>query len=166
MSDRDVLISWLNDAYAMENALIPVLENHAKDAKDHPAVQARIQEHVTETRQHSKLVKKCLERLGESPSMTKMVAGSLFGTAQAPVTGMTSDELVKNAVADFATENFEIAAYEVVIAAARHCGETEIADSCEQIRDQERMMAQWLQENLGSIVKEYCEKAAGDKSSR
>jgi ferritin-like metal-binding protein YciE len=28
--NKNWLIAWLNDAYAMEQSLIPVLENHAK----------------------------------------------------------------------------------------------------------------------------------------
>jgi ferritin-like metal-binding protein YciE len=40
MKGKETLIAWLNDAYAMEQALIPVLENHAEDAKDFPDVAA------------------------------------------------------------------------------------------------------------------------------
>ena len=38
MAHKEQLIAWLNDAYAMENSMIPVLKNHAKDAKDYPDV--------------------------------------------------------------------------------------------------------------------------------
>lgn len=161
MSDRDVLVSWLNDAYAMENALIPILENHAKDAKDYPALQARIDEHVSETRRQAEMVKGCIERLGGSASTTKKTLGSLFGMAQAPATALASDELVKNIVMDFATENFEIAAYEALVAAARQCGEPEIAATCEQIIEEERRMAEGLHEHLGTVAQGYCRQSAG-----
>ena len=43
MAHKELLINWLNDAYSMETALIPILENHAKDAKNYPDIQARDQ---------------------------------------------------------------------------------------------------------------------------
>lgn len=159
MSDRDVLVSWLNNAYAMENALIPILENHAKDAKDYPAMQAAIEEHVRETRRQAERVKGCIERLGSSASTIKKTLGSLFGMAQAPATGMADDELVKNVIMDIATENFEIASYQALVAAAQHCGEAEIAATCEEILGEERRMAERLHENLGTIVQGYCRRA-------
>ena len=36
MTANEQLIAWLNNAYSMEKALIPVLENHAKDAENYP----------------------------------------------------------------------------------------------------------------------------------
>lgn len=35
MSHKELLVAWLNDAYAMEKGLVPILENHAKDAENH-----------------------------------------------------------------------------------------------------------------------------------
>lgn len=35
--DSEPIIAWLNDAYAMENGLIPILEDHSRDAERHPA---------------------------------------------------------------------------------------------------------------------------------
>lgn len=159
MANRDVLVSWLNDAYAMEIALIPILENHAKDAKDYPAMQARIEEHVDETRRQSEAIKSCIERLGASVSTTKKTLGWLFGIAQAPATAMAADELVKNVLMDIATENFEIASYEALVVAAQQCGEPEIAATCEQILTEERRMAEGLREHLPTLVQGYCRRA-------
>ena len=55
--NNELLVAWLNDAYAMEQALVPVLENHAKDAKDDPTARARIELHAEQTRRHAELVK-------------------------------------------------------------------------------------------------------------
>ena len=165
MSHRDVLLSWLNDAYAMENALVPILQNHAKDAKDYPTVQMRMQEHVQETLRHADLVKGCIERLGESPSTTKSLLGSLLGMGQAPVTGVFGDELVKNVIIDFATEHFEIACYEALIAAAQECGEPECLRVCQQILKEERDMAEWLHQQLPTAAQNYCRQAAASHAT-
>jgi hypothetical protein len=55
MTDRHLLIAWLNDAHGMENALVQVLEHQVKDAKDYPQIQARIQQHLEQTRRHADL---------------------------------------------------------------------------------------------------------------
>ena len=153
-SARDLLVAWLNDAYAMENGLVPVLNNHADDAKHNPEVQARIEQHANETQRHGVLVKQCLEQLGEKPSKTKAVLGSIMGTLQAPATGPFTDELVKNALADYATEHFEIAAYRALSEAARRLGQEEIARTCEEILREEEDMAAFLEQTLPMTVQE------------
>lgn len=155
MAHKVTLAAWLSDAYAMENALIPILQNHADDVKDHPAMRERILEHVEETRRQADRVKDCLARLGETPSTTKSILGSLFGMMQAPATGMYSDERVKNAILDFASENFEIASYEAIIAAAEQMGEVEIVAICRENLQEERNMAEWLRDQLPRVVQEY-----------
>ena len=110
-TNNDLLIAWLRDAYAMEKALIPVLENHAKDAAGYPEVRARIEQHVAETREHERLVEQCLRQLGEAPSTTKNVMAKVMGAVQSIATGAFHDEVVKNALQDFGTENFDAACY-------------------------------------------------------
>ncbi len=78
---KDQLITWLNDAYAMEQALLPILENHAKDAeRDMPQAAARIRQHIDETRHHAERVEQCLKQLGTSHSTMKSAFSSVLGT--------------------------------------------------------------------------------------
>lgn len=145
---KELLIHWLNDAYAMEQSLIPVMENHAKDAKDHPEMQRRIQEHAEETRRHAEMVKRCIERLGSSTSAAKTAVNKIMGQLQAISTGMSQDELVKNNIADIATEHFEAACYRSLIAAAEDIGDRETAQICEEILRDEEDMAHFLEQQL------------------
>lgn len=155
MKRRETLLAWLNDAHAMELALIPVLENHAKDADKHfPEVAAADRRHLKETRRHAELVRGCIERLGEKPSTAKSLLGQVLGAGQSVATGMFRDEVVKNFLSDFAAENFEIASYRALIAAARELGDEETARVCEEILRDEERMASWLTENLPRVVQE------------
>lgn len=160
MDRRKCLIAWLNDAYAMEQGLIPILKNHAKDADEHPDVRARIEMHIEETRSQAERLKSCLELLGEKPSAMKSGMASFFGALQAPMTGMSSDELVKNCLTDYATENFEIACYRALILAAQELGEPAIAETCTAILAEEQQMADWLAQQLPTAVGEHLAKAA------
>ena len=160
MAQKELLTAWLNDAYAMENALVPILENHAKDAKDHPQVQAKIQEHLEKTRRHAELVKSCVERLGERTSGAKTGMATIFGALQSVSTGAAKDELVKNGIADFAAEHFEIASYKALIAAAQEYGDQETVRTCQQILRDEEEMARWLDQQLPMAVMETVRKQA------
>ncbi len=154
MAQQDLLISWLNDAHGMEESLIPILENHAKDARDHPQMQERIQEHLEQTRRHSALVKECVERLGGSTSTVKSGMSTVMGKVQSVMTGAAEDELVKNGIADYAAENFEIASYTALIAGAQQVGDQHTVQVCQQILHDEQNMAQWLADHLPGVARE------------
>jgi ferritin-like metal-binding protein YciE len=158
---QDTLISWLNDAYAMEKSLIQVLENHANDAKDHPDMRSKILEHIEATKRHADAVRQCIERLGGSVSSAKAAMGTASGFFHGLSTEATPDELVKNVLADFASENFEIAAYKALIEAARIAGRDELIPTFEQIIRDERDMASWLDRNLGKTVESYMGQPVG-----
>jgi ferritin-like metal-binding protein YciE len=156
---NDLLIAWLNDAYAMEQALVPVLENHAKDAKDDPAARAQIELHAEQTRRHGELVKSCLENLGASPSTVKSAVGSIFGTIHSVSTGMFADETVKNGLIDYATEHFEIACYRALSEAALTLSHPHIVQVCGEILRDEQEMADWLSAKLPKIVRDALAKS-------
>lgn len=154
MADHGMLTTWLKDAYGMEKALIPVLKEHADDAKDYPEVRSRDLQHVEETRRHAELVEECLHRLGEKPSKMKSAMGEVFGRIQGMGTKPFKDDVMKNFIADYAAEQFEIASYKAIIAAARAQGEEEIARTCEGILAEEEDMARWLDERMTRIARE------------
>lgn len=153
MSPKEQLTTWLNSAYSMEHNVEKVLKNHAKDAKDHPELRQRDEQHIEETHRHAELVKQCLELLGEKPSTMKTAMGNIMGSVQGASTGMFRDELVKNFLADYASEHFEIACYRSLIAAAEELGQPEIARICREILRDEEAMAQWLEERIPDVTR-------------
>jgi ferritin-like metal-binding protein YciE len=64
------------------------------------------------------------------------------------------DELMKNFISDYATEQMEIASYKALIAAARATGEERIAGICQQILADEEDMAAWLDAHMASAARE------------
>lgn len=152
MDGSDLLKDWLNDAHSMEKALIPVLEKHAEHAAEYPEVREKDLEHLEQTRRHVQLVEECLQHLGEKPSGAKSMMGSVIGRFQAMSTDPFEDKLMKNFLADYATEQFEIASYRSLAAAATHLGQEEIADTCRRILKDEEDMAAWLDRNMTRAV--------------
>ena len=157
---KDLFVSWLNDAYSMQQSITQVLENHVKDAKDHPQLQAKLQEHLDQTRHHADLVKDCLQRLGESPSAFKSTMANVMGKIQGISTGAAKDELVKDSILDYATEYFEIASYRDLIVAGQELGYQECVDSFKEILREEENMASWLQQQSPMLVQETLQQAA------
>lgn len=152
---KETLLSWLNDAYAMEKGQIQVLENHVKDAKDHPEIHRKLSEHLELTRRQADQIEQCVARLGGNTSSMKTAMGTVAGFFQGRSTGAAPDELVKNALADYAAEHFEIACYRALITGARAIGATEVAQVCEQILREEEDMARWLENRLPMTVQQY-----------
>ena len=153
MNQTEQLTTWLNSAYSMEQSLAKVLENHANDAKDHPEMHERIQRHLEETRAHADRVEDCLELLDEKPSTLKSAMGNIMGMVQGASTGLFRDELVKNALADYAAEHFEIACYRSLIAAADEIGHAEISSICSEILRDEEAMAAWLEQQIPEVTR-------------
>ncbi|HZO72774.1 MAG TPA: ferritin-like domain-containing protein [Ktedonobacteraceae bacterium] len=160
MTGKDMLIAWLNDAHGMENALIKILEHQVKDAKNYPQVQSKLEEHLEQTRRHAEMVKSCVESLGGKTSAVKTGMASLFGQMQAISTGPAQDEMIKNALADYAAENFEVASYTSLVDAATVLGEQRVAQVCQQILQEDQEMARWLQQNIPSLTERTLQEVA------
>ena len=145
---EEQLVSWLNDAYAMEVGLVPILENHARDAKANPPARTRIERHVEETRDHAARLRTCIEALGGQVSTVRATMSAVIGGVESLATAPFRDELVKNALMDYASEHFEIACYRALIAAAREVDRPDIAQTCEEILAEEEAMAAWLYQQI------------------
>lgn len=150
---HDQLVAWLNDAYAMEQGLIPILQNHAADARDEfPDAALRIEQHITETRMHIDRLEECFRELGTRPSRLKSTLSSIVGTVESVATGLFRDEMVKNALVDCASEQFEVACYLALVTAARELGHYRIAELCEQNLREDEAMALWLRDRVPLVV--------------
>jgi ferritin-like metal-binding protein YciE len=149
----DQLTAWLDDAYAMENGLIGILRNHAAQFGDElPSVARRLERHIVETQQHAQRLQECLRLMGTSPSAVKSTFSSVMGTIEGATTAVFRDQLMKDALADYASEQFEVACYTALIGAAIRQGQREVAALCRQNLDEDLAMATWLLQNIGAVV--------------
>lgn len=151
---KEQLVTWLDDAYSMERALEKVLEQHAKDAEGNAEVHERVTRHIEETRRQAETVKGCVEELGGSVSRPKKAFANFFGAGQGMMNKPLQDTMVKNAIADYAAEHFEIASYRALIDAAEQLGESQVAEKLRPILRQEQDMARFLEQHLPPAVHE------------
>jgi len=152
-ANHEIVLTWLNDAYNVENALIHVLERHAKEAKDFPDIEAKLDEHLTQTRRHAEMVAGRITALGSAPSTHKDRWAGVLVPLENLFTGSADEEsLLKNSITDYAAENFEIATYRAIITAAQDTGDTDTVHVCEQILSDEQAMARFLDERMPALV--------------
>jgi ferritin-like metal-binding protein YciE len=142
---RDALIEYLQDMYAVENHLVDVLTEHSADAADFPVVQAKIQQHLEETKQHRQRLEDCLNRYGKKPSGGKNALTGLMGKLQGALSGSRKDVLARNSRDDFVAENFEIVSYGMLIATAQALGDQQTVQACQLNLRDEVNMAKWLE---------------------
>ncbi|HZU13935.1 MAG TPA: ferritin-like domain-containing protein [Chloroflexota bacterium] len=165
MNGKDQLLNWLNDAYAMETSITKTLESQAGQAKDNPTMRQAIETHLQQTKQHADLVKSTIESLGGDTSALKTGMANVMGWMQGLSTSPAGDTLVKDSIADFATEHFEIASYRSIIAAAEELGLTQVVQMANQIIPQEERMANFLREHLATVTQEALAKLTAGATS-
>lgn len=155
MEQKQQIITWLRDAHAMEQGQENLLQSQIREARDIPEMQQRLQQHLTETRGHRERVAAALAQLGEAPSAVKSIAGGFMGMLEGLSTAMFRDMMVKNLIADYAMEHFEIACYRALRVAANEAGLTELATTCEGILKEETAMAEWLEEQIPDVTRAH-----------
>jgi ferritin-like metal-binding protein YciE len=159
MDPKEHFIAWLRDAYAMERALEDALKKHAEDAKEHPEIRNPIEEHRKATNEHADKIVTLLEQLGEDKPTLKTAMARFSGLVSGLPSSMVDDTLVKNALAEFTSENFEIACYTSLITAAENLGLKEVVPVLESILSDEQDMADRLIEAIPQITSMYLERA-------
>lgn len=158
MECRDILINWLNNAYAIEMTQVKTLEAHADDAAELPEYESQLREHIEETREQAERVHNAIESLGGDVSTMKDISGQVMGYFQGIAAEPFGDKLVKNAVAEHAAEHLEMATYQAIAVAATACQEDEVAEMAQEIMEQEKMTGEKLESTLEMVVNHYLEK--------
>jgi ferritin-like metal-binding protein YciE len=149
----------------MESGLLGILENHASHFGSRmPNAARRLQQHVVETQQHVQRLTECLRALDAAPSGVKSAVSSVIGSVEGATTAMFRDTLVKDALADYASEQFEVACYTALINAATELGYPDVARLCQQNLNEDRAMAEWLLQQLPAVVSQEFNQAAAARA--
>ena len=140
---REKLVDYIQDAHAMEENVMRMLDSMIATTKDQETV-TRLKQHRTETERHEELLRGRLEALGSGTS-TVAEAGAWAGAMLKGVGDQVRpDKPGKNARDGYITEHVEIAAYELLERLASRAGDRETAQIARTIRQDEESMAQWI----------------------
>lgn len=151
----------------MENQALSIMKPQASRIESYPDVEARIKQHISETEGQIARLEKLLDGLDEDKSSLKDLALSVAGTFAAVGHTVAADEILKNSLANFAFENFEIAAYKSLIALAQASGHQDAVADLELNLQEELAMAEWLDQNIGPVTLKFASlKEAGETAKK
>lgn len=166
-TSHDLFITGLKNAHAMENQALSIMKPQASRIESYPEVEAKLQEHIAETEGQIERLERILDALGEDKSSLKDLALSVAGTFAAIGHTAAPDEILKNSMANFAFENFEIAAYKSLIALAETSGNDASVADLEANLEEEIAMAEWLDENIEAVTLKFSSlKEAGETAKK
>lgn len=163
---REIFVTGLRNAHAMEKQALSIMEPQVARLENYPDMAQRLQSHIEETKGQLQRIDAILESLGESPSTLKDVALTVAGSMAAMGHTIAGDEVVKNSLANFAFENFELAAYSTLITLAEAGGFTEAQAALKQNLAEEEAMADWIKTHLPKVTMRFVElREAGEQAS-
>ncbi len=114
-----------------------------------------LKEHLEESREQQAQVDSCLRQMGEHSSTLKDASMVIGANIQSFVHAMSSDEILKQAIASNAFEHFEASSYRVLASTAEACGEPDIARVCQDMMKQELVMADWIFDRIPQLTERY-----------
>ena len=163
----DLFITGLKNAHAMESQALSIMRPQLQRIENYPMVAQRLQQHIGETEQQVARIEQLLDDVGADKSPLKDAALSAAGTMAAVGHAFAGDEIIKNAFANHAFENFEIAAYTSLCTLAELSGQAAAVPVLQQNLAEEEAMAQWIIDNLPELTTEYASRRqVGEEAKR
>jgi ferritin-like metal-binding protein YciE len=154
---REIFVVGLRNAHAMEKQALAIMRPQVNRIENYPQVAARLEQHIAETEGQIARLDTLLDGLDESNSTLKDAALSAAGTIAALGHSVAGDEILKNSLANFAFENYEIAAYNSLITLAEAAGYSDALDALSQNLAEEEAMAKWLEDNLADVTLQFAQ---------
>ena len=152
---RNIYIVGLRNAHALESQAIELMERQVERLQNYPEVEARMRQHIEETRMQVQRLDQILSSLGTTASTLKDTFMSFMGNLASLAHTPAGDEIIKNTFANYAFENYEIASYRSLIAMAEATGQRDSVGLLNQTLREEEMMASWLADHLRDVTLKY-----------
>ncbi|HEU4960181.1 MAG TPA: ferritin-like domain-containing protein [Sphingomonas sp.] len=151
---RELFITGLKNAHGLEKQALSIMEPQVARIEHYPEVAEKLRSHIDETHGQIRRLDEIMSDLDESGSTFKDMTMSMGGSMAAIAHSFAGDEIIKNSIANFAFENYEIASYTALIALAEE-GFSSAVSLLEQTLDEERRMAEWIEQSLPKVTRRY-----------
>jgi ferritin-like metal-binding protein YciE len=162
---RETYITGLVNARALEVQAIELLSRQVDRVQSYPEVETVLRKHLAESEQQRDRLDGLLEAQGTSHSGVKDFMTGLMGNMAAMGHVPMQDEIIKNSLANYAFEHFEIASYKSLLTLAELAGDTRAPEVLKLSLSEEQRMAQWCEDNLDAITRKYATlRAQGEKA--
>ena len=155
---REFFVTGLRNQHAVENQAVELLERQIGRLENYPEMSARMRQHVAESQAQAERLEEILTRLGSSKSTVKDTAMSFMGNMAALAHTPAPDEVVKNTLANYAFEHYEIASYKSLMSVADAIGQTGAISALQTSLKEEEDMVTWINEHIGPTTLRYIER--------
>lgn len=163
---RGIYVTALKNTHALEMQALQIMERQVGRLERYPEMEQALRRHIEETHGQRDRLEEALQAHGESPSSVKEGVLGFVGNMMALGHTPAQDEILKNAYANHAFENFEIAAYTSLLAIGESAGEKSLTGFQQSLKEEEAM-AQTVRELVGPTTRRYVElTVAGKKADR
>ena len=167
MDAREIYVTALKNTHALEMQALQIMERQVERLERYPEMEQALRRHIEETHGQRQRLEEALQSLGDSPSALKEGFLGFVGNMMALGHTPAQDEILKNTYANHAFENFEIAAYESLLAIAEAAGQQTALTGFQQSLREEEAMARKVRELVRPTTLRYVElTTAGDKADR
>lgn len=163
---RHLFVTGLKNAHAVEHQALTLMDNQIAHLARYAEMEQKLRIHRGETEQQIARIERILEGLAESPSTLKDMAMSTSGALASLGHMFAPDEVIKNSLANYAFENFEVATYRSLITIARIGGYEQALPLLEESLHEEEVMARFIGDMLPAVVDRYISlRSAGEQAS-
>jgi ferritin-like metal-binding protein YciE len=147
------LVEYIDDAYAMEQNVLRMLDGMIGTTKD-PQMKRLLERHRKQTEKQAERLEECLGEHGATPSAVKEIGGVMAALMKSVVDVARGDKAGRNARDGFATEHMEIASYQMLERVAKKAGDKRTAAVARQNRAEEEAMARSIDSKWNKIVEQ------------
>lgn len=164
---RDVFVTGLKNVHGVEHQALALMDRQIDRARNFTEVADQLRAHRAETEQQIVRLETILGQFDESASGLKDAALSMTGNMAALGHTFAEDEILKNAFANFAFENYEAAVYKGLILLAQHGEYAPALDPLNATLEEEQRMARWVDDSLPALTEKFLRlKREGENPSR
>jgi ferritin-like metal-binding protein YciE len=161
----DIFIVGLRNQHAVESQAIELLERQVGRLENYPEMVDRMRRHIGESQEQARRIEELLKALGTSHSAAKDLGLSFVGNLAAAGHATAPDEVIKNTLANYAFEHYEIASYRALLTLADAAGHSAAKSPLQQSLKEEEAMASWIADHIAPTTLRFLERsAAGAKA--
>lgn len=164
---KSIYVQGLRNQHAVENQAIELLERQIGRLENYPAMVDRMRQHLQESREQARRLEDLLSQLGTSESSMKDTMMSFMGNMMAIGHTAAPDEVIKNTMANYAFEHYEIAAYKSLLTLADITAHSAGTGALKQSLSEEEAMAHWIDQHIDETTRKYVVRSsAGETAGR
>ena len=167
LDTRSIYVSSLQSTHGLEIMALQIMERQVERLQHYPEMEAALRRHIVETHGQRDRLEEALDALDAKPSTVKEGFLGFVGNMMALGHVPAQDEILKNAFANRAFENFEIAAYTSLLTVAEAAGRSAHLTGFQQSLAEEQAMARTVADLVRPTTLRYLElSTAGEKADR